>query len=222
MLPALRTERKSIGQRPPADRAPAKPTSWLRRRDSLSAPLRLTSHELLRRLAKPSRHAAAHSRLEDNAPMLQESHWLASLDPLRLECDGMTRVISALLQRDGIAYTPMMGSLDVETAGRIAPHCWVELEDGRRIDLRARMWLGDKPGVSHGIVPAHAVDVRYEGATFQVVVNPIVFWALTDTTMDDFGSADFLASSAPVAHAGTHSDSRSLRPPERDPCSNVD
>ncbi|PZP98339.1 MAG: hypothetical protein DI587_14940 [Variovorax paradoxus] len=124
--------------------------------------------------------------------MLEESLWLASLDVLRLECDGMTRVISALLQRDGIAHRPMAGRLDVEAAGRIEPHYWIELDDGRRIDLRARMWLGDKPGVPHGFVPADAAGVRYEGRAFEVQANPIVFWALTDTTIEAFGSPDFL------------------------------
>lgn len=124
--------------------------------------------------------------------MLEESRWLASLDALRLECDGMTRVISALLQQDGIPHAPMAGHLDIEAAGRISPHCWIDLNDGRRIDLRARMWLGDKPGVPHGIVAANAAGVRYEGNAFQVVLNPIAFWALTDTTIDTFGSAGFL------------------------------
>lgn len=130
--------------------------------------------------------------------MQEEVGWLASLDALRVECDGMARVISTLLQRDGISHIPMAGRLAIEGVGQIVPHCWVELEDGRRIDLRARMWLGDDPRVPHGIVPADALCVHYEGAPFQVMGSPLVFWALTDTTVDAFAPAGFLAASPPA------------------------
>ncbi|WP_114471621.1 hypothetical protein [Pseudorhodoferax soli] len=130
--------------------------------------------------------------------MQEESRWLASLDALRLECDGMTRVISNLLQRDGISHTPMTGRLVIEGVGRVVPHCWIKLEDGRRIDVRARMWLGDDPRVPHGIVPDDALGVQYEGEPFQVVGSPLVFWVLTDTTMDAFAPASFLAASLPA------------------------
>ena len=140
-----------------------------------------------------------HRGLGDNGHMHEEMRWLASLDALRLECDGMTRVISNLLQRDGIGHTPMAGRLAIEGVGQIVPHCWIELEDGRRIDLRARMWLGDDPRVPHGIVCTHALGMQYEGEPFQVVSNPLVFWALTDATMDAFAPASFLAASLPAS-----------------------
>jgi hypothetical protein len=128
--------------------------------------------------------------------MQNPSRWIASLDALRLECDGMTRVVSILLQHDSIAHTPMTGRLTVEGVGKIVPHCWIELGDGRRIDLRARMWLADDPRVPHGIVPADAVGVRYEGEAFRVVASPVAFWALTDTTLDAFAAASFLQAGA--------------------------
>lgn len=150
--------------------------------------------------------------------MKEEAGWLASLDALRVECDGMARVISNLLQRDGIAHTPMAGRLAIEGVGQIVPHCWIELKDGRRIDLRARMWLGDDPRVPHGIVPTLALGMQYEGEPFKVVGNPLVFWALTDTTMDAFASASFLAAPVPAPQtasadgAGRGSDQACARP----------
>lgn len=143
-------------------------------------------------------HQPRYRCLGENGHMQEDDGWLASLDALRVECDGMARVISTLLQRDGISHTPMAGRLAIEGVGQIVPHCWIELKDGRRIDLRARMWLGDDPRVPHGIVPADALGVQYEGKPFQVVGNPLVFWALTDTTMDAFAPASFLAESLPV------------------------
>ena len=141
--------------------------------------------------------------------MQEASRWLASLDALRLECDGMTRVFSSLLQRDGVHHTPMAERLVIEGLGQIAPHCWIELKDGRRIDLRARMWRGDDPRVPHGIVPTHASGLQYEGEPFQVAASPLVFWALTDTTMDTFPPASFLAASPPAPPKnGLHDDLR--------------
>ncbi|SER38046.1 hypothetical protein [Giesbergeria anulus] len=73
--------------------------------------------------------------------------WLTPLDQLALECDGLTRVVSALLTREGIGHQAHQGMLQT-SQGRIL-HCWVELPDGAICDLRARMWLGDD--APHGI-----------------------------------------------------------------------
>ena len=122
----------------------------------------------------------------------EQHHWLELLDALRLECDGMTRVVSSLLQRDGVAHSPMVGNLEVPSVGRIAQHYWIELGDGRRIDLRARMWLGDDLRVPHGIVPADHAHAHFTGHSIQFSSSPIVFWALTCRTIDEFPSALFL------------------------------
>lgn len=100
---------------------------------------------------------------------MNESRWLAALDALRLECDGMTRVISSLLQRDGVAHAAMVGRLDVDQVGSIALHHWIELPDGRRIDLRARMWLGNDARVPHGVVPSGHSAARYCGQQHHVL-----------------------------------------------------
>ncbi|WP_189691147.1 hypothetical protein [Pseudorhodoferax aquiterrae] len=127
---------------------------------------------------------------------MDERSWLSALDSLRLECDGMTRVVSALLLRDGIAHVPMCGTLSVAGVGEIPVHHWIELEDGRLIDLRARMWLGEDPRVPHGVVPRDRANARYVGREVELSCTPVVFCALTDVTIDAFAPATFLMESA--------------------------
>ena len=49
---------------------------------------------------------------------------LQSLDGLALECDGLSRSLSMLLQRDDIEHTVCVGELVVDGVGRIALHWW--------------------------------------------------------------------------------------------------
>lgn len=74
--------------------------------------------------------------------------WLAPLDQLALECDGLTRVVSALLTREGVEHQMHQGALETPE-GRIGVHCWIRLPDGAICDFRARMWLGED--APHGI-----------------------------------------------------------------------
>lgn len=123
---------------------------------------------------------------------MDEQSWLSALDGLRVECDGMTRVVSALLLRDGIVHTPMCSRLSVAGVGEIPYHYWIELEDGRLIDLRARMWLRQDPRVPHGVLARHQVHARYEGNAVELPCPPVVFWALTDAAIDTFAPATSL------------------------------
>ena len=85
--------------------------------------------------------------------------WLDPLDSLPVECDGMTRVIMALLTSNGIEHKVMGGHLtDVsplqDKVVRPGPlkayvHWWIELPSGHLIDYRARMWMGDS--AQHGV-----------------------------------------------------------------------
>jgi hypothetical protein len=77
--------------------------------------------------------------------------WLAPIDAFPLECDGLTRIVSTLLARDDVEHRVCVGSLDIQGVGLIPLHWWVELGDGRVIDYRARMWLGDGPQTPHGV-----------------------------------------------------------------------
>lgn len=77
--------------------------------------------------------------------------WLNAVDKLPLECDGMTRVVSALLTREDIAHQVNIGRLDVTGQGVIPLHWWISLADGLICDYRARMWLGTDAAVPHGV-----------------------------------------------------------------------
>lgn len=113
---------------------------------------------------------------------------LALLDKLPLECDGVSRALSYLLQRDGIAHEVHVGSLAVEGVGRIGLHWWVQLPGGVVCDARAPMWLGRDPRVPHGVfVPQPQHSYRTHDIHF-LEFSPIVFWVLTGRPIEDFPS----------------------------------
>lgn len=118
--------------------------------------------------------------------------WLAPLDTLPLECDGMSRVVSALLRRDSISHLVCAGSLEIGGVGSIALHWWVEVGDGTICDWRARMWLGGGIAVPHGVFePAPAV--RYEAKErFVLDSDPMVFAVLAGIALEDYPSAPAL------------------------------
>ena len=77
---------------------------------------------------------------------------IAKYEACALECDGLTRVITTVLQENSIPHTCMTGTLTFTGTNEGTPlHFWIDLPDGQRIDYRARMWLGDRPDVPHGI-----------------------------------------------------------------------
>lgn len=90
---------------------------------------------------------------------------LDQLDRLPLECDGMTCLTSALLSRAGIAHTVGVGGIHHIPSGRnFAPHLWIDLADGHRVDYRARMWLRSIDGVPHGVFrPSDWPRVQHDG-----------------------------------------------------------
>jgi len=69
---------------------------------------------------------------------------------LPLECDGLTRVISYILDKNNIKHKTCIGLLS-NKKDREIDHYWIELPGGRYIDYRARMWLGDDESVPNGI-----------------------------------------------------------------------
>jgi len=90
---------------------------------------------------------------------------LDQYDPCPLECDGLTRVIHTVLDREGIEHTCFIGQItDTSQQKSFAPHFWIELPDHTIIDYRARMWLGDRPEIPHGIFnPSDYQNMIYEG-----------------------------------------------------------
>lgn len=114
---------------------------------------------------------------------------LAQFDKLHLECDGMTRCISTVMQRDGVEHRIRVGSLTVSDVGTIPYHMWIEMPDGQICDLRARMWLGEHAQVPHGLfMPAehHKYSVQSEPTLAQMRLSPVVFSILASMPMNSF------------------------------------
>ncbi|WP_234265212.1 hypothetical protein [Hydrogenophaga sp. NFH-34] len=110
----------------------------------------------------------------------QLAHGALAFDDLPLECDGMTKVMSAVLERDSIEHRCMVGSLSVEGAGTIPCHHWILMPDGHIIDLRARMWLGNDERVPHGFFkPKRGVFYNAVGNSPQRLM-PLGFFVLAN------------------------------------------
>jgi hypothetical protein len=107
---------------------------------------------------------------------------LAPYDPLPLECDGLTRVLATVLAREGIAHRCYMGSVvDSRTQNGSRLHFWIELPDGRTIDYRARMSMGETEDIPHGIFnKSDYPHIFYFGHNITLEpLSPILFEALT-------------------------------------------
>ena len=117
------------------------------------------------------------------------SRWLEQFDPLPLECDGLTRVISTLLQREGIEHHICIGQLDVAGVGATPLHWWIALPDGRICDLRARMWLAGSSEAPHGAFIQEPHQNYIEKARPPVQdyrLDPIIFMILAEKPMEQF------------------------------------
>lgn len=104
----------------------------------------------------------------------------------------MTRVISALLEREGIDHQAFLGTLVVPDVGKIGLHAWIDIDGDpqQRIDLRARMWLGEDPRVPHGVFEPTAAAI-YDGQPFDASIDPIVLQILCGKSLDDFPPIGF-------------------------------
>lgn len=89
-----------------------------------------------------------------------------------VECDGFTRIAHSLLAGAGVTHTCMAGRLVSTSLNEELPlHFWIQLDDCRVIDYRARMWLGDDAGVPHGVFPTDQYpDWSYQGAEVNLPV----------------------------------------------------
>lgn len=128
------------------------------------------------------------------------SQWLSPCDEFRVECDGMTRCISMLLQRQGIDHSIAFGSIDIAGNASQNVHYWIELRHKENpeqllyIDMRARMWLGDdSESVPHGVFSdtqktnyQKRDDIEPEKFTRSGLGNELMFFILSNTNLNDF------------------------------------
>lgn len=75
---------------------------------------------------------------------------LVPYDSSPTECDGMTRICSTILTKEGIKHQPMLGSV-VYKEKKIEPHFWINLANNYCIDYRLKMWFGKCNNIPHGI-----------------------------------------------------------------------
>lgn len=90
-----------------------------------------------------------------------------------LECDGLTHVIHRVLFNEKIEHTIYIGQVTNTSNNDTIPiHYWIDIDD-LRIDYRARMWLGDKSDIPHGVF--YSVDyphISYQGSPTQLTLLP--------------------------------------------------
>lgn len=108
---------------------------------------------------------------------------LYHLEDCPVECEGMTQLISLFLEAKGIAHRKMIGCAQpIDDNIAVFPHCWIELEDGRTIDFRLRMWMGDKPEVPHGVFFPERSGIEYIGGVYD---QPTISLELAKMLSDD-------------------------------------
>ena len=102
---------------------------------------------------------------------------------LPLECDGMTRVITYLLQTAKIPHRVYVGTIhfNVKGKGEFSPHFWIRLgtETGEIIDYRSRMWFGGDMDIPQGIFKEDPKVISYDGREIALPVSKTVFSILT-------------------------------------------
>ena len=117
--------------------------------------------------------------------VVQLQAWLEPLaDVAQVECDGMSRVVSHLLHKNGIQHVVAGGVLvDVKRLNDPAvsheencavTHYWIELGFSYVVDFRARMWMGAE--AQQGVfIPAGRFEYRTkERFQFEPVAEPIL------------------------------------------------
>src|SRR3989344_381923 len=113
---------------------------------------------------------------EDHFQLCDLESWLDPLDSASVECDGMTRLISMLLERERIPHLVMQGRLRMRAQDQpdgTTPaicHWWITLGSDVVVDYRARMWMG--PAAPHGVFRLPEYPVGYLDAA-ESILSPL-------------------------------------------------
>lgn len=97
----------------------------------------------------------------------------ALLDPLDcadVECDGMARLVCTVLTREQIEHSAFVGQLKFD-GQTVRPHFWIEVGPVL-IDYRARMWLGERDAVHHGVCLKSDLSAQYQGVHYPIEPLP--------------------------------------------------
>ncbi|MEO6302526.1 MAG: hypothetical protein ABIP51_05080 [Bacteroidia bacterium] len=97
-----------------------------------------------------------------------------------LECDGTVKVLTYIMNENGIKHSVFMGTVEKISNDDIIPlHFWIELPDGMTVDFKCRMWLGkDSP---NGVFNKKDFpDYVYKGEAVNMPVKKIIYQVLTN------------------------------------------
>lgn len=118
----------------------------------------------------------------DEAFLRKIERVVLEFDSCALECDGMTSVLSTLLNALNIQHTRFSGGVrELGTSRIVRPHLWIELAHGWVIDLRLRMWLGDCSCIPHGVFKPAQFGMDYQG---EPILRPLPPAAVVDLLCD--------------------------------------
>lgn len=126
------------------------------------------------------------STLDELAQLLDE------YDSLKLECDGLTSILNYMLHQHGISHEVRGGRITHPATGNtFAPHLWIEVPVGGSVaivDYRARMWLGDRADILHGVFWRGDSSVLYEGEPISgwQPINETLYHVLVATSKIEF------------------------------------
>jgi len=100
---------------------------------------------------------------------------LQKYSELPLECDGLTRVLIYVLNQMRVKHSVYVGTI-LYGGKKMTPHFWIKLQDGRIIDYRARMWLGDQKEIPHGVFSLKKYpDIVYQGKQIPMKTDSLTF-----------------------------------------------
>lgn len=107
---------------------------------------------------------------------IQEIVDLAATMTKYLECDGSTRVLNYLFNKEGIDHEVYVGEAMYD--GQVMPiHYWIRIGEWY-IDNKSQMWFGDK--VPQGMFKRS--PVLYDGEPVHMQTTELVFHVLTYKT----------------------------------------
>ncbi len=93
-----------------------------------------------------------------------------------LECDGAVRVLHYALNKNNVPHYVFQGTVELDDK-KIPLHYWIGLYDGRIVDFKAKMWLGDD--APNGIFFADKSAAKYDGMVVDLPVSEFVYLILT-------------------------------------------
>jgi len=101
-------------------------------------------------------------------------------DNRSLECDGMTRVISFLLDLHDIPHKTHLGKIVVADGRSFEPHFWIVLDEtGEIVDYRSRLWFEGDTSIPEGVFEPGAGGVVYNGMPVEMAATRTIFHILT-------------------------------------------